>query len=63
MATTQIPLYGSGNPAVVQAGDRFVGVLETLDLAEHDRIAVDALAAQRRTLQRPQPGSATTHEA
>jgi uncharacterized membrane protein len=60
LATTQIVLYGSEDPAVVLALQHFVRVLEGLDLSEDDRDVVDALASRVRglTVQLPDVGLA-----
>ncbi|MDH3676434.1 MAG: DUF2254 domain-containing protein [Anaerolineae bacterium] len=60
LATTQIVLYGSEDPAVVLALQHFVRVLERLDLSEDDRDVVDALASRVRglTVQLPDVGLA-----
>jgi uncharacterized membrane protein len=52
MATTQIVLYSGGDPAVIKALQRFVRVLEGLDLSEADREAVATFGSQVRGLAR-----------
>jgi uncharacterized membrane protein len=45
IATEQIVKYSGGDPAVIRALEHFVRVLESLEVAEGDRAAVDTLAA------------------
>lgn len=44
LATTQIVLYGTQDPAVIDSLRHFVGALQRLDLSEMDSHAVDVLA-------------------
>ena len=46
MATAQIVLYSGEDPAVIKALQRWVRVLEGLDLTERDRKAVDTFASR-----------------
>jgi uncharacterized membrane protein len=44
MATAQILLYSGGDPAVLKALQRFVSILQTLELTADDHLAVEAFA-------------------
>jgi uncharacterized membrane protein len=63
MATTQIVLYSGGDPAVIQALQHWVRVLEGLDLTARDRQSVDTFASRVRGLVRETELSRETPEA
>jgi len=54
LATEQIVLYGSGDPAVVRALVRLASILESLQLNDPDRVDVDSFVARVWTVAVPQ---------
>ena len=60
MATAQIVLYTGPDPVVIKALQRFVRVLESLDLTGRDREAVDTFATQVQGLTAERKGNKST---